>query len=203
MSRTVLIVPGLNGSGEGHWQRFWLEDFEEARLVDQTDWTNPQAGRWQHRLEQAVIANPGAIIVAHSLGTMLVARLAGSSVAPLVGGALLVAPADIERTSTLHARTYEFGSIPTAPLPFPALVVASRDDIYMGLDKAVALAQDWHAPLADIGYAGHINVASGFGRWVQGYEFARQVAERADRRGRQPPTRSDGAQWRPLQGAGQ
>jgi predicted alpha/beta hydrolase family esterase len=186
MTRPVLLVPGLNGSADGHWQRFWLEDFEEAQLVEQTDWANPQAGRWQHRLEQAVIANPGAIIVAHSLGSVLTARLAGSSVAPLVGGALLVAPADIERTSLLHARTYEFGRIPTDPLPFPALVVASRDDIYMSLDKAMLLAQSWKAPLVDIGYAGHINVASGFGRWTQGYELVRQVAERAELRQRRP-----------------
>jgi predicted alpha/beta hydrolase family esterase len=102
-------------------------------------------------------------------------------VAPLVGAALLVAPADIERTSTLHARTYEFGRIPTGPLPFPAMVVASRDDIYMTLEKAVELAQGWQTPLTDLGYAGHINVASGFGRWNQGYELARQLVERADR----------------------
>ncbi|MET0437433.1 MAG: alpha/beta hydrolase [Devosia sp.] len=181
MTRPVLIVPGLNGSGEGHWQRYWLEDFEEAQLVEQVDWTNPEAARWQERLEEAVLANPGAIIVAHSLGTILVARLAGSPVASLVGGALLVAPADIERTSALHARTYEFGRIPTDPLPFPAQVVASRDDIYMTLDKAISLAKSWQAPLFDAGYVGHINVASGFGRWAEGYELARQVAEQADR----------------------
>jgi predicted alpha/beta hydrolase family esterase len=181
MTRPVLVVPGLNGSGEGHWQRFWLEDWDDAQLVEQSDWANPEAGRWQHRLEQAVIANPGAVIVAHSLGTMLTARLATSSVAPLVGAALLVAPADIERTSTLHARTYEFGRIPTGPLPFPAMVVASRDDIYMTLEKAVELAQGWQTPLTDLGYAGHIHGASGFGRWNQGYELARQLVERADR----------------------
>jgi predicted alpha/beta hydrolase family esterase len=182
MTRPVLIVAGLNGSGDGHWQRFWLEDFSAAQLVEQTDWANPDATRWQQALEDAILANPGAIIVAHSLGTMLVARLASSSVGSLVGGALLVAPADIERTSALHARTYEFGRIPTDPLPFPAKVVASRDDIYMTLDKAISLAKSWQAPLVDAGYAGHINVASGFGRWVDGYELARQVAEQADRR---------------------
>lgn len=186
MSRSVLVVPGLNGSGEGHWQRFLLDDVEGATLVDQSDWANPQSARWQHRLEQAVIAHPGAILVAHSLGTMLAARLAQSSVAPLVGGALLVAPADIERTSALHARTYEFGCIPTDSLPFPALVVASRDDIYMDLNKATALAKSWGAPLVDIGYVGHINVASGFGRWTAGYDYVRQVAERADRQRQKP-----------------
>lgn len=181
MSRPFLIVPGLNGSGAGHWQQHWLADHDTAELVEQADWSNPQAGRWLHRLEQAVIANPGAIVVAHSLGTILAARLGGSSVAPLVGGALLVAPADIERTSALHARTYEFGHIPTVPLPFPALVVASRDDIYMSLDRARALAASWKCPLVDIGYAGHINVASGFGRWTEGYELAAQLASRVDR----------------------
>lgn len=181
MSRPVLIVPGLNGSGEGHWQRFWVEDHQDASLVEQTDWANPQSGRWQHRLEQAVIANPGALLVGHSLGTILIARLSESSVAPLVGGALLVAPADIERTATLHARSYEFGTLPRRFLPFPAQVVASRDDIYMGLDKAKGLASDWGATLVDLGYAGHINIASGFGRWPAGYALASQLGHRIDR----------------------
>ncbi|KFL30510.1 hypothetical protein JP75_15140 [Devosia riboflavina] len=198
MTRPVLVVPGLNGSGEGHWQRFWLEDFDEAQLVEQADWSNPDATRWQQGLEQAVRANPGAIIVAHSLGTILVARLARSSVASLVGGALLVAPADIERTSALHARSYEFGRIPTERLPFPATVVASRDDVYMSLDKAILLAKSWQAPLVDIGYVGHVNVASGFGRWVEGYELARQVAEQADRWQERPRRATPEAQLRSL-----
>ncbi|SMQ85367.1 hypothetical protein SAMN06295905_2644 [Devosia lucknowensis] len=181
MTRPFLIIPGLNGSGDGHWQRHWLADHDDAYLVEQSDWSNPTAGRWMHRLEQAVIAHPGALLVAHSLGTILVARLAASSVAPLVGGALLVAPADIERTSELHARTYEFGTIPTERLPFPALVVASRDDMYMSLDKARRVAQAWHSPVVDIGQAGHINVASGFGRWPDGYALAQQVAVKAER----------------------
>ncbi len=182
MTRPILIVPGLNGSGEGHWQRHFLADYANAELVEQGDWANPQAGRWLHRLEQAVIANPGALIVGHSLGSILAARLATSSVASLVGGALLVAPADIERTSALHARTYEFGTIPTEPLPFPALVVASRDDIYMERDKARDIAAAWRVPFLDIGNAGHINIASGFGRWVQSYELARQVSDRIESR---------------------
>lgn len=155
---------------------------------------NPLAGRWLHRLEQAVIGNPGALIVAHSLGSILTARLAASSVAPLVGGALLVAPADIERTSELHARTYEFGTLPRDALPFPALVVASRDDIYMSLAKARDLAKCWGSPVLDLGYAGHINVASGFGRWARGYVLAKEVANRiAKRSGQATPTRARSA----------
>src|SRR6218665_709368 len=105
MTHPMLIVPGLNGSTEGHWQRHWLADHPEAVLVEQSDWTDPNPAKWLHRLEQAVLAHPGALVVAHSLGAILTARLAASPVAPLVGGALLVAPADIERTSLLHARS--------------------------------------------------------------------------------------------------
>jgi predicted alpha/beta hydrolase family esterase len=186
MTRPVLILPGLNGSSDGHWQRQWLADHENAVLVEQSDWFNPEPGRWLHRLEQSLIAYPGALIVAHSLGSILTARLATSSVAPLVGGALLVAPADIERTSLLHARSYDFGSMPAGVLPFPALVVASRNDPYIALDKAKAAARSWGAPLIDLGAAGHINVSSGFGRWIRGYDLAGQLMETIGRRQRAP-----------------
>ncbi len=195
MTRSFLIVPGLNGSGDGHWQRHWLADHENAVLVEQADWGNPQAGDWLHRLEEAVKANPGALIVAHSLGTILAARLATSPVSSLVGGALLVAPADIERTSTLHARTYEFGNIPTALLPFPAIVVASRNDPYMPLGKARLFAGAWGAPLVDLGFAGHINVSSGFGRWQRGYEFAQQLNAQRDRDVRIRPSADGREPW--------
>lgn len=180
MNRPVLIVPGLHGSGEGHWQRHWLEDFPQATLVEQQDWSNPSAVRWLQVLEKAVRANPGALFIAHSLGTILTARLATSSVASLVGAALLVAPADIERTEALHARSYEFGTLPRQLLPFPSLVVASRDDIYMSLVKAKELAKSWGSPVLDLGYAGHINVASGFGRWMRGYTLAQQLSDGID-----------------------
>jgi predicted alpha/beta hydrolase family esterase len=178
MTRPILIVPGLNGSSDDHWQSHWLSDYPQAVLVDQADWANPHRLQWLHRLEQAVLGHPGALIVAHSLGAILTAALAMSPVSRFVGGALLVAPADIERTSVLHARSYEFGAMPTQRLPFPALLVASENDPYMALDKAQTAATGWSVPLINLGEAGHINVQSGFGRWPQGYALAMQVLQR-------------------------
>lgn len=172
---TTLIVPGLHGSGADHWQAWWQLDDRNAVLVRQDDWSNPNAESWLARLEEAIAAHPNALIVAHSLGAILTARLASSRLAPLVAGALLVAPADINRTSNLHRRTYDFGDMPHQKLPFPSLVVASRDDAYMAFDKVRELAADWRAPVQDIGYVGHINVASGFGRWPGGYALAERV----------------------------
>lgn len=178
MTRPILIVPGLNGSSGDHWQNHWLYDHPQAVLVEQADWDNPHRLQWLHRLEQAVLDHPDALLVAHSLGAILTAALATSPVSRLVGGALLVAPADIERTSILHARSYDFGAMPTERLPFPALLVASTNDPYMALSKAESAARAWSVPLINLGAAGHINVQSGFGRWARGYELAGQVLRR-------------------------
>ncbi len=51
---TTLIVPGLNGSDEGHWQRHWLRDNPEATLVEQDDWQCPVLEDWIDRLETAL-----------------------------------------------------------------------------------------------------------------------------------------------------
>ena len=175
MSRPTLIVPGLHGSGAGHWQHWWQHDQSQAVLVEQADWSNPDETRWTQALERAIVARPGSLIVAHSLGAILVAKLARGRVASMIAGALLVAPADISRTSARHHRTYEFGTMPQDILPFPSIVVASHNDPYMPFAKIQTLAQAWGSRLHDLGHVGHINVQSGFGRWSDGYLLASRV----------------------------
>ena len=78
--------------------------------------------------------------------------------------ALLVAPAETAGSD----RIGHFGPIPERPLGVPAMVVASRNDPWMRFTRARGLALDWEADLIDLGFAGHINVASGFGPWPEG-----------------------------------
>lgn len=179
MTPKALIVPGLNGSGEGHWQSWWLKDHPASSLlVSQDDWGHPSAEQWLSNLVQAIAANPGSILVAHSLGSILVARLANHPVARMVRAAVLVAPADIGRTQALHDRRFDFGVMPTEKLGFPSLIVASRDDPYLSFNRALDLATALGSSVVDFGYAGHINIASGYGRWPGGYAMARQfIAE--------------------------
>lgn len=184
MPNKTLIVPGLHGSDGDHWQSWWRADHPDAVLVKQGDWSNPDATLWLSALEDAVLANPHAVIVAHSLGTILTARLARRHVAPLVAGALLVAPADIERTGVLHGRSYEFGAMPKGALPFPSILVVSHNDPYMPLQKALALGQSWGSQIHDLGAVGHINVPSGFGRWPGGYALARSLLDEGRRLGK-------------------
>lgn len=61
--------------------------------------------------------------------------------------------------------------MPHRLLPFPSLVVGSLNDPYMPFDRLKSLSEKWGSHLIDLGHAGHINVASGFGRWSHGYEL--------------------------------
>jgi uncharacterized protein len=165
----VLILPGLFGSGEGHWQQHWLLDWPDSRCVAQDDWDNPKLDHWLFRLEEALDAVGEAYIVAHSLGCLLAAKLAGRDSARRVKGALLVAPCDLSATDRLHPGRIDFGDMPMQRLPFPSIVVGSLNDCYMSLDRLTVLGRCWNADVKNIGNAGHINVASGFGRWNGGY----------------------------------
>ncbi|KQV81913.1 alpha/beta hydrolase [Rhizobium sp. Root1220] len=165
----VLILPGLFGSAEGHWQRHWLNENPDSRLVKQFDWNRPVLNGWLAALETELDAAGEAYIVAHSLGCVLAAHLAQRASAGRVKGALLVAPCDLVPTQRLHPGHISFSTMPTAPLPFPAIVVGSLNDQYMTLDRLTLFSRLWKAEVRNIGQAGHINIASGYGRWAGGY----------------------------------
>ncbi|ACU48308.1 alpha/beta hydrolase [Brucella microti] len=164
----TLLIPGYKGSEAGHWQCQWLHDDPSALLVEQDDWHYPVLSDWMHMLESTLAENPGAVLVAHSLGCVLVAHLASRPAAAHVAGALLVAPADAETMARRDSRFQSFAPLPRHELGFPSIVVASRNDEYMSFAKAEALSHVWGSGFVDLGHAGHINVASGFGHWPDG-----------------------------------
>jgi uncharacterized protein len=159
----LIIVPGLGGSGEQHWQTHLERSFLDATRVHQDDWDRPELTRWAERLASAVQAQPGAVLVAHSLGCPLVAHLAAWQPDLPVAAALLVAPADVESAHHTPDHTRCFAPIPRLALPFRSIVVASTNDSYMAFDRCRDLATAWGAEFIDVGPCGHINVASGFG----------------------------------------
>src|ERR1700682_2770221 len=87
----VVIVPGLGGSGETHWQTHLQRSLPNATRVQQDDWERPDLTRWVERLARTVEARRGVILVAHSLGCPLVAHLARQRPDLSIKGALLVA----------------------------------------------------------------------------------------------------------------
>ena len=153
-----------------------------ARLaVD--DWDRPDRELWLQALRRSLeAARAPAVVVAHSLGCALVAhgvaRWPGLA-AGFIRAALLVAPADVDSPGRTPPETRGFAPMPLGRLPFPALVVASRDDPYMAIERARALAAAWRGELVDAGPLGHINAASGLGEWPAGASWLRALIARS------------------------
>lgn len=172
----VLLLPGWQNSGPGHWQTLWEAYFGDHR-VQQDDWLTPKRGDWMAQLEDAVLAREGRLLLAaHSLGCHLVAAWAAHSQhGARVAGALLVAPPDVQqddwpsslpgwRTPLLQA------------LPFPALVLSSTDDPFDRAGRAAGFAQAWGARHQSLGTRGHLNADSDLGLWPQGRALLRSLA---------------------------
>lgn len=172
MAATILILPGLFSSGEGHWQTLWEAMLPNAQRVQQQDWHTPKRNDWVARLDAVISATNGPIILAaHSLGCALIAWWAETCAsmphAARVKGALLVAPPDVERPDFPTA-VQGFAPMPRRPLPFKSIVAASTDDPWCAFARAQSWANDWKAELHDIGPRGHINADSGLGDWAFG-----------------------------------
>ncbi len=174
----ILTVPGLGNSGPGHWQSAWEASLPGCRRVELGLWDDPHRNTWVNKLNLAIQRAEGPVILAaHSLGCMAVAWWAeyeqpaslgqGGPDGGKVIGALLVAPPDVE-DRPLDRRLTRFAPVPPSALPFPSILVASRNDPYLTLPQARRLARGWGSRLADAGEVGHINAQSGLGDWAFG-----------------------------------
>lgn len=174
----TLILPGLSSSGPEHWQTLWEQRDPSCRRVHQAEWEAPRCADWVTTLDDAVArsADP-VVLVAHSAACALVAHWARDASAgnlERVRGALLVAPADPDGPNFPLGPT-GFAPMPLRRLPFPSIVVASRDDVYVTLERAREYASAWGSELVDLGDAGHINASSGLGDWPTGYGLLQRL----------------------------
>ena len=165
--RPVLVLPGYDDSGPGHWQTLWEKARPSFRRVQQRSWTAPVCDEWVAALDAAIVAVPAPpVLVAHSIGCHTIAHHAARH-RRAVHGALLVAPPNVDDPD-FPPLIQGFRPIPRAPLPFPSIVVASDDDWYIGADDARALATAWGSRFVLLERAGHINTDAGFGPWPEG-----------------------------------
>lgn len=168
-----LIQPGWNDSPPEHWQSHW-QQYLGARRVANRDWHLPRREDWLDGLHAAIAqVDKPVIVVAHSLGCIALAHYA-RRYPQAIAGALLVAPADVEREDAPPA-LLDFAPAPQVALPFPALVLASTNDPFCRSARAKALADSWGARLEWLAQAGHVNVASGHHKWPEGLAYLAQL----------------------------
>lgn len=164
----ILVLPGFKGSGPLHWQSRWEAKLGAARRVEMGDWHKPVFEDWRENLVAAVAsAQKPVVLIAHSIGAQ-VAVQAADRFGGKVRGAMLVAPPDVENPAIRPLHLLTFGPARREPLPFPSVVIASRDDPFCGFERASEMAADWGSLFMDAGHSGHLNHESGHGPWPEG-----------------------------------
>lgn len=193
MNIRVLILPGWQNSGPGHWQSRWVCEHGFER-VEQHDWQRPLRGDWITRLETEMLLNsehsayitsgldakngdellPDTVLVAHSLGCHLVAAWAAVSRSTgRIRGALLVAPPDCEQVD-FPVELHSWRRPVWQRLPFPSLCVSSSNDPFDPHRRAPMMAAYWGSEHISLGHYGHINAQAGLGDWPAGLAMLRQ-----------------------------
>lgn len=182
-----VIVPGWQGSPDNHWQSHWQRSLPNSARVEQADWLNPCREQWVAELDRSVAMSPQPVIlVAHSLGCITVAHWARQASVELlrrVRGALLVAPADVQRDNCPDALR-NFAPIPHQPLPFASVLVGSDNDAAASAQRAIELGHGWGSETFILHRAGHINTKSGHNHWEQGFAYLYRLQHRIEQQAR-------------------
>ena len=175
----ILIAPGLGNSGPEHWQRRWAERIPNARIIEQLDWDTPLLTDWVDRIfHEVTLATRPVVLIGHSLAVPAIVHTAQLRLKDTkVRGAFLVSPPDFE-SDALPPTATPFGNVPTDPLPFPSMVVASTTDPLVTIERAQGFAADWGSDFKLAGDAGHINAASGHGPWPEGMLMFAELMKR-------------------------
>lgn len=181
MKTTHLLIPGYHGSPEGHWQAWLATQLPHSMLLDGIDWEQPVLATWAGRVREllAEAAQP-LTLIAHSFGC-LAAVVAAADRPDKVADLILVAPADPARFDFLGLRSSATSAhfqlehaLPRRDLQVRGLVIGSRNDPWLQLQKAAQLAQQWQLDFIDAGEVGHVNIESGHGPWLRGLELTQQ-----------------------------
>jgi predicted alpha/beta hydrolase family esterase len=175
-SRSVptVIVPGWQGSGDGHWQTWLEQQLQSAGRVTIrpafADLGRPELPDWLAALRAALAELPpgGFDVVAHSLGAVLwLHHVSTPHTSPAAARVLLVAP------PSPATDLPEIASFFPPPLDVDAVrrgadgtvLAAGSDDPYLpeGIGAAYGLPLRIAATVVDGG--GHLNTESGYGEW--------------------------------------
>lgn len=182
---TILFVPGLRDHVAEHWQTHMAAAIPGSVTVEPLTEDRLSRAARVARLDEAVNAIAGDVfLVAHSAGVLMVAAWAQNPTRS-IRGALLVTPADVENPLPAGYPVHDdlvangWVPMPRAPLPFPSITVASRNDPLARFERVASLAASWGSELHDAGDVGHLNPAAGYGPWADGPALLRELRTKA------------------------
>jgi predicted alpha/beta hydrolase family esterase len=180
---TVVLVPGLRGHVEDHWQTRLAATLPNA-------WCMPPLGpspdlRTRVALLDRIVddVDGPVVLVAHSAGVLATVHWATTWTGAKVVGALLATPPTFahplppQYPTIAQLRTHGWLPIPRRPLPFPSIVAASTDDPLGNPVRLRALATAWGSRWHTLGAVGHLNPASGYGDWPGATELIDELVD--------------------------
>lgn len=175
----VVVIPGFGGSGDAHWQTLWERSEPAFHRIQPKSWVQSDLADWILATDAAIArCSVPPILLAHSLGCLLVAHWAAATGGSSAAAAMLVAVPDPSLPVFPHEAA-AFAALPPGPLPFPTCVVASRDDPFSSLGAVERQAAAWRAAVVIAGALGHINSESGLGEWAVGKSLLVDMASNA------------------------
>jgi predicted alpha/beta hydrolase family esterase len=198
-ARPYLFLHGLEGSGEGHWQR-WLA----ARLIDGGETVlfpdlpnpdDPAPGPWEDELAGVLdgIDRP-PVVLAHSLGCLLWLRHASRASGQLAERVLLVAPPAVETVpAVVRFSDFEPDAARVHTGCPDTRIVCSDEDPYNPVGAVSTHAEPLGVPADVIPGAGHLNVDAGYGPWPAVERWALSPQRGAAARGPVSPGRTRAA----------
>jgi len=188
------------------WLQRWEQDHPGMGSVDLGRTVPPSRNAWVTSLGAAIHqADRPVILVARGLACLAVAWWAAME-RPLYGdpvaGALLVAPPDVD-TANADLGMLGFGPAPKLLLPFPSVVIASRNDPLMDYASARRLSSFWGSHCIGGGEIGSAGAAEDLGAWTHGRHALDWLVSTADDFGRaaQAPFKADNVVAMPGMGA--
>lgn len=152
----ILFVPDSSADDPDDWISRWLSRLPSGRRI-RAD--NDDVASVALALATALDeASRPVFLVGHGAGAHAIVHAARACNVSQVRGAFLVNPSAA-------------GNQPAPsrdPLPFPCVVVASRDDPHAGFEDMQNLGLDWGADVVDGGAIGRVDSGSGHGPWPEG-----------------------------------
>lgn len=173
--KSFLILHGLNGSPEGHWQ-YWLAEELQKRghLVSFPQLPSSESPNFLYWLSllhlEMQAAEPGVTVIAHSLGAYLWLYYASIAGAVRAERVLLVAPPGVnEIKATGRVRGLLESELSPTRIHSASkdlLLVASEADPYCKAGVRSVYANPLGLEYLELPeWAAHVNIDSGFGPW--------------------------------------
>lgn len=176
MAITIVNVPGYTNAGPAHWQTLLENKFANFQRVMQQDWLSPVREHWVQGIEDTVSQIEGDIIlVGHSCGAVAITQWALACDSSKVKGALLVAPADIDRDSAIKEIQVQ-RPLPDSLLPFTTKLIYSDNDEHSSAIRSEQMGKNWGSELILVKGASHFHTEAGFGDWPEAEKWIEQLA---------------------------